>query len=499
MPNKSVLIIGAGLAGLATGIYAQMNGYRAHIIEHANQPGGVAATWKRSGYLFDGGIHYYMGYRPGQPVHALYRELGIYQAEQYRQMDIYGRFVDPARGLSIDLTQDLKRLANDLKNLSPADSRFIDRFISGINAFKGSDFMAPLAKPPELSNWQDSAKMMWAMRRQFRYFAGTFTQPMNQYTRNLKDPFLREVLNHLFLPDVPVWFVLFTIGMFAGGNMALRLDGSAGFARALEKRFTDLGGRISYKSTVKRIIVENDQAVSIRTTDGEERRGDYVVSAADGYSTIFDMLDGHYTNDNIRNRYTKWPLFTPVVMINFGVKREFRDDPWMVVLKSPRNLTAGHLTESWIPVRIFNYGPDFSPPGKTVVQVMIDSTWEPWRRLREDTAAYKAEKTALADQVLECLCNIWPGLDRQVELADVSTPYTMWHYTLNRQGAYEGFAISHKTVNTKIYRTLPGLGNFYMAGQWTTPGGGVIPSLMTGRHAVMLMCRDSGRRFRSDI
>ena len=53
---------------------------------------------------------------------------------------------------------------------------------------------------------------------------------------------------------------------------------------------------------------------------------------------------------------------------------------------------------------------------------MIDSTWEPWRRLREDTAAYKAEKTALADQVLECLCNIWPGLDRQVELADVSTP-----------------------------------------------------------------------------
>ncbi len=38
MAEKKVIIIGAGLAGLATGIYARMNGYQAHIFEHANQP-----------------------------------------------------------------------------------------------------------------------------------------------------------------------------------------------------------------------------------------------------------------------------------------------------------------------------------------------------------------------------------------------------------------------------------------------------------------------------
>ena len=88
MSQKKVVIIGAGLAGLSTGIYARLNGYETHIFEHGNQPGGVSATWKRKGFTIDGGVHFYMGYRPGQPVHDLYRELGIDQADQYREMEI---------------------------------------------------------------------------------------------------------------------------------------------------------------------------------------------------------------------------------------------------------------------------------------------------------------------------------------------------------------------------------------------------------------------------
>ena len=44
MFEKSI-IIGAGLAGLSAGCYAQMNGYRSHIFEHHAVPGGVAALY----------------------------------------------------------------------------------------------------------------------------------------------------------------------------------------------------------------------------------------------------------------------------------------------------------------------------------------------------------------------------------------------------------------------------------------------------------------------
>jgi len=50
MDDPSILIIGAGFAGLSTGIYAQMNGYRTQIFEMHNLPGGLCTAWKRQGY-----------------------------------------------------------------------------------------------------------------------------------------------------------------------------------------------------------------------------------------------------------------------------------------------------------------------------------------------------------------------------------------------------------------------------------------------------------------
>jgi phytoene dehydrogenase-like protein len=49
------------------------------------------------------------------------------------------------------------------------------------------------------------------------------------------------------------------------------------------------------------------------------------------------------------------------------------------------------------------------------------------------------------------------------------------------EGAFEGFAITDKIFSTTVKRTLPGLDNFFMAGQWVVPGGGVIPDPGVGK------------------
>jgi len=56
MVEKSIIIIGAGLAGLSAGCYGQMNGYRTQIFEMHTTPGGLCTSWKRKGYTFDGCI-----------------------------------------------------------------------------------------------------------------------------------------------------------------------------------------------------------------------------------------------------------------------------------------------------------------------------------------------------------------------------------------------------------------------------------------------------------
>jgi phytoene dehydrogenase-like protein len=44
-------------------------------------------------------------------------------------------------------------------------------------------------------------------------------------------------------------------------------------------------------------------------------------------------------------------------------------------------------------------------------------------------------------------------------------------------------------------RTLPGLSNFWMAGQWVTPGGGLPGALVSARQAIQLNCSEEGKEF----
>jgi 2-polyprenyl-6-methoxyphenol hydroxylase-like FAD-dependent oxidoreductase len=50
MNEKSIVIVGAGMAGLSSGCYSRMNGYKATILEMNSIPGGLSAVWPREGY-----------------------------------------------------------------------------------------------------------------------------------------------------------------------------------------------------------------------------------------------------------------------------------------------------------------------------------------------------------------------------------------------------------------------------------------------------------------
>ena len=501
MSEKQVIIIGAGLAGLATGCYAQMNGYQSRIFEYHIHPGGVAAAWRRGEYLFDGGIHFVMGHRPGTGLHDLYRQLGIVPAVGFKDLKTYGRFVDEASGHTVTVTRDLDRLARDLKALSPADAVIVDEVIAGARAFQGGDMSEMgMSKPPELTSPVDQLRDLWAMRRLFKYVIGKYGQPVATYTQAVQARWLRDCIEGLFLPDVPVYFVFMLLGLLADGQLGL-IDGScADLVRAVEERYLSLGGEVTYNARVEEILVEDDKAVGIRLADGApqplERRADAVVSAADGHSTIFEMLGGRYVNDKIRNRYQTWSRFRPLLMANYGVAREYPSDASFVSIRLERPLTIGDHQVDGLMIRNFCYSEKFAPQGKTVVQAEMETDWDYWNDLRrDDRAGYEAEKERLAEEILERLEPYYPGISVAVEETDVSTPYTWWRYTLNDRGSWEGWLMTPSAIRTPVERTLPGLAGFYMAGQWVMPGGGVPPVLYSGRHVVQLLCKEDGKSF----
>jgi phytoene dehydrogenase-like protein len=495
MAEKSILIIGAGLAGLAAGSYGRMNGYRTRIVEHHSEPGGVAAAWRNGDYLIDGGIHYLMGHRPGQSCYDLYRELGILHNRHYPDLETFVRFTDEITGSRVCFGGDLERLAADLKQVSPADARVVDEFIAGVKALRRADLFGLMATPAELMGPLGPLKLMWGLRRVLRYFGPRFNQPMIEYARAVKSDGLRRMLENLFLPEVPVWFVLLILGLLANRQLGLLTGSCSDFVASLEQRHRNLGGEVEYNSTVKEILVENHRATGARLEDGRELRADVVVSAGDGHSTIYDLLGGRYLDRTVTERYQNWKPLSPIVTISYGVRREFPDEPPLnfLLLKTP--MTIGGVTLTGFPIRIFNYSPRFAPAGRTVLQALLHTDWNWWSALQKDRPRYDDAKRQLAAEVLSRLEPHHPGISAQVELTDVATPYTTWRYTRNRDGAFMGWIPTPQAMRSQVAKTLPGLENFYMAGQWTMPGGGVPPCLYSGRHVIQLLCKRDGKRF----
>jgi phytoene dehydrogenase-like protein len=48
-------------------------------------------------------------------------------------------------------------------------------------------------------------------------------------------------------------------------------------------------------------------------------------------------------------------------------------------------------------------------------------------------------------------------------------------------------------------KTLPGLENFYMTGQWVEPGGGLPTSAKSGRQVIQTICKRDGKRFEARV
>ena len=276
------------------------------------------------------------------------------------------------------------------------------------------------------------------------------------------------------------------------------VGGSLEFAHSLDSRYLALGGEIHYESRVDKIFVENDRAVGVRLIDGSEPYSDYVISAADGRTTIFDMLDGKYISNKIQAYYGDLPVTRPVIYIALGVASTFDEMPHQTTgLDFPLNepVKIGEQERERMCVQIYNFDPTLAPAGKTFMRVYFATDYEYWKELGQDPVRYAAKKEKIAERVITSLDRRFPGLASKVEMWDVATPLTFERYTGNWQGTFLGWRITTKTLRLRMAKTLPRLENFYMAGQWLEPGGGVPTAALSGRDVVQLLCRRDKKPF----
>ncbi|MFC1866500.1 phytoene desaturase family protein [Chloroflexota bacterium] len=495
--DKSIIIIGGGLTGLAAGCYGRMNGYHTSIFEMHDIAGGVCTGWKRKGYTIDGAMNTMAGTRPGTAFFKFWEELGATQCWQVLNHDKYIRIEDE-NGKVFTMYSDIDRLEQQMVECAPEDEAVIRECCKTVREFKNLDL--PVDKPQELFGVLDYIKMvkMLPALMSVRKYGKMSTFDYNQRFKNL---FMRQAFSIRPEPeflDMPAISILMELGWLDQKDGGYVIGGALALVSYIEQRYLDLGGELYLKARVEKVLVENDKVVGIRLADGAEHRGDIVVSAADGHATIFDMLEGKYINDKIRSYYDNLPLRPGLVYIGLGVARKFDDVPPAVeglVFPLEKPVTIAGQEHKTLGVQIFNFDPTLAPQGKTVVRVYFHTDYDYWERLYKEPKRYKAEKKQIADTVVALLDKRFPGLAAQVEMRDVATPITWVRYTGNWRGAYEGWMMATETFMLAMNKTLPGLDNFYMAGQWVTPGGGMPTAAMSGRHTIQIICKKDKKKF----
>jgi phytoene dehydrogenase-like protein len=484
--KKKIIVIGGGVAGLSTGIYGQLNGFETRIFEMHKVPGGQCTAWDRNGYRFDYCLHWLIGTKHSafnevwKETHVITDEVKIVDSEIHSMVydTTWGEFIIYS---NVDQWQEY------LTKMAPEDERGIRKMCGQMRRAAGFE---PMELPPVLRSSMDYFRvflknpiLLIKLGRFSKITARTYFESLK-----LKNPWLTYFLNKLFgETDFSALVVIMMLGWFHIKNAGYLTGGSYALAMRMADHYRALGGELSLGSKVEKILVEEDRAVGVQLRDGTVHKADYIISAADGHATLFDMLGGNYLTPQLRKAYTEWEIYKPFVQVAFGVNESVRSKAVSTTYYK-ENITVGGFAVLY-GYSIMNQSmndPTLAPEGKTSLVLRFDSAWESWENIRPEE--YEKLKDQIKADALSILESHFPGIRSKTEVVDVATPLTNVKYTGVWKGAYEGFMPTGNMIKKTLNSKIPGLKAFYMVGQWVFPGGGIPPAAQSGKWVVQEIC-----------
>jgi len=426
--DYDVLIIGAGMSGLAAGIRSAYYGKKVCIVEKHHRVGGLNSFYNRGGRKFDVGLHAMTNYVPKgvklSPLPKLLRQLKL-KAEDFA---LY-----PQRMSVIKFPNKILLFNNDF-----------DFFVQEVTG----NF------PGQADNFQELLKTI------FKYA---------ELNLEAKPISAREVVSSV-ISDPLLVDIIFCPVMFYGNAQENDMEFGQfvvmfksifceGFARpqagvrqildVLVKKYKDCGGELKMKCAVTSLKCTNGRVASILLENGEVLTSDKILSSAGYVETMKLLTDYDFSKFNCQVGQLSFIEFilvlnkepaemghnTTIVFYNNSDTFHYRKPDELVDVSSgviccPNNFQFEH------------------PLPRGMLRITNLANFDLWNSLDENE--YKAQKAAWLEATLKEVVKFVPDFRDSIIFTDIFTPKTIRRFTGHINGAVYGTPNKIKTGRTHL-------------------------------------------------
>lgn len=487
--RKKIIIIGAGIAGLSAGVYAQRSGFETTILEKHIIPGGLSTSWYRKGYLFEGGMHWLTGSSEKSSLNKIWKEIGALKENNpifYRD-PIYTLLTKNGKKLSI--YRDLKKTKNEFLTYAPEDKKMICRMFKDVKEYMSihllvSDIKGVKAKNPVHLKLKEMLGMVTAVPRYFTLTKMSYTD----YIAQFKNKDIRELLLTVIGTRYNAISFVYTLAAFANGDCGYPKGGSLVLTENIAKTFEELGGKIEYRQTVEKVIIENGRTTGV-VANGKTFNADAIIVTQDTRKAVDSLFCPPLKEKWIPN-LKKTVVSEQNMYIALGIKCNLKNYPLCAVFPLEKPFVAGGL--EFTHFRINNYATyeNHSPENCTTLTcLLLGNCYNFWKKAKEN-GTYKEKKQDLVERFILELEKFIPEIKNNIEISDVATPLTYERYCDTFEGSWMSVWLPGRK-SFKIPQKAKTVKGLYFAGQRTMMPGGLPIAVNSGRLAIQYLCRDT--------
>lgn len=483
--NKTVAVIGGGLAGLAAARLLCLRGMTVKLYETNGKLGGCCATTRVGGYTFNDGALFLA--LPGM-LDQLFQRLELDRSSllPLRRISALQRTVLPD-GTVVTFGEEAEiSVEGDGGTAATAKAReelqgFLKKWDPLLHLFADDILVHPLSLPRFIAKG-------W---RYLHLLRGTAASYLNN---SFSNEAIRAAMSGTLLytgipPDkVPAASLLSLAAMFRQGYF-IPEGGMGSIPETLGHAVREQGGEIHMNSKVNRILVNNGRAYGIDVEDEGVTKVDAAISTTSGMHTFGSLLSERDVPAKMAQKARRAILSHKGFVLQLGLSNKidvssysnnvlpFLGDQYQLFLPDQHKLRWPIYMVPTIAM------PELAPPGGSIVEVFPpirqDLTAEDWSEERkEEVAAQAVERLKSIHEI-------------DIAVRRILSPKEFQNGAHLYAGALYGLSPLASPATMFKYRSP--IRALYQAGQTTWPGFGVASAGMSGVMAAEALIHDEVR------